>query len=945
MYEYEVAMAAIIIFMIIVNLVWTIFQSHSLRLMKEKLEELQLEVNRLKRKILGLVKDEQNRPERQENSGQTKAENYKEIYAGDAPAVDEAFNFFGVPEQQTHTKQYSSDGEENIFADERNQENDGTEHNKTLSREESSSGKYGAGDEGRDDVGPEEQAAFPQAARTGNIFERQFGGNAFVWLGGIALALAGFYMVKYSIEIGLLNPTVRLVLGFILGVAFLAGASAVRQRKNFANGTRIAQALSGAGIADLYATIFAATSLYHFLPSYLGFAGLTAVTAMAVFLSLQHGVPIAILGLIGGFLTPALVSTNQPDAPLLFIYLYVVFAGFMAIIRKKEWWFLAVPVTLAAFLWVAFWVFGGYFVPEDALWVILFLSAVCVTVVGISQEYYEQEKEAAGNSFGVASILHYIALGGALILIGLTTSIGGFLLMDWALFGLLTLAGICLAYFNPKLYGFVPWTSLLVNLVMLMGWEYNDVNEYAGVIALFSLIFTLSGRFIQSRSENQLRWAGLGAAGRLAYYLLAYVKLHQDPAFVEMHYFWGELALLFSLSTLYEVYYVMRTVPNSDPHKQSLLALYAGLTTAFISISFTIEMQREFLSVAFAAELLAICWINTRVNVRALRMIAALLAGTFGLLLVPQILLLIQLAAFSLAEARLQLQDNVPIVEWPIFQLGLPALFFLGSAYLLRQQKEDRFIGVLESSAIVLCGVMGYYLTRHAFHIDENLLFVKAGFIERGVITNVFFIYGLICMGVGRIFGRSAFSYSGLVLIGIALFRTCYFDFGINNPLWSAQAIGALPIANGLLLAYGLPMIWIGLVNTELPHLGKASWRQFGNGFIILLVFTLITMNVRQFFHGNYLNSGGLIEAEIYTYSVVWLAFGFALLSGGTIFGNHLVRTASLPVFLLTIAKVFLYDASELTGLWRVISFFGLGVCLLGLSWVYSRYVFKENTK
>lgn len=59
-----------------------------------------------------------------------------------------------------------------------------------------------------------------------------------------------------------------------------------------------------------------------------------------------------------------------------------------------------------------------------------------------------------------------------------------------------------------------------------------------------------------------------------------------------------------------------------------------------------------------------------------------------------------------------------------------------------------------------------------------------------------------------------------------------------------------------------------------------------------------------------------------------------------------MLRVASLAVMILTVSKVFLYDASELEGLYRVFSFLGLGVSLLGLSWFYTRFVFttKEET-
>ncbi|GAG99409.1 unnamed protein product [marine sediment metagenome] len=56
-----------------------------------------------------------------------------------------------------------------------------------------------------------------------------------------------------------------------------------------------------------------------------------------------------------------------------------------------------------------------------------------------------------------------------------------------------------------------------------------------------------------------------------------------------------------------------------------------------------------------------------------------------------------------------------------------------------------------------------------------------------------------------------------------------------------------------------------------------------------------------------------------------------------------MLRYASLGVILLTAGKVFLYDASELAGLYRVFSFFGLGLCLIGLSWFYTKFVFTDE--
>ena len=59
------------------------------------------------------------------------------------------------------------------------------------------------------------------ATPTGQGLERQFGTRVAVWLGAVALALAGGFLVKYSVERGLIGPTARIVLGLLFGVSLL----------------------------------------------------------------------------------------------------------------------------------------------------------------------------------------------------------------------------------------------------------------------------------------------------------------------------------------------------------------------------------------------------------------------------------------------------------------------------------------------------------------------------------------------------------------------------------------------------------------------------------------------------------------------------------------------------------------------------------------------------
>ena len=221
-------------------------------------------------------------------------------------------------------------------------------------------------------------------------------------------------------------------------------------------------------------------------------------------------------------------------------------------------------------------------------------------------------------------------------------------------------------------------------------------------------------------------------------------------------------------------------------------------------------------------------------------------------------------------------------------------------------------------------------------------MFVTPGFVERGVITNIFFLYGLCCLRAGRKFAGSSLSLGGQVICAMALFRIVYFDLLLRNPLWSAQNVGALPVVNGLLITYALPLFWIWTAAAGLTRMDKIDWRKYAYGFMILLAFVFVSLEVRQLFQGTRLDGTLTGNAEIYTYSAAWLLFAAGLLFSGTVLRARSIRLASLPVVLLTTAKVFLFDASALVGLWRVFSFFCLGLSLLCISWFYSRFVFRR---
>jgi uncharacterized membrane protein len=183
------------------------------------------------------------------------------------------------------------------------------------------------------------------------------------------------------------------------------------------------------------------------------------------------------------------------------------------------------------------------------------------------------------------------------------------------------------------------------------------------------------------------------------------------------------------------------------------------------------------------------------------------------------------------------------------------------------------------------------------------------------------------------------------VAIGVGAATLILGALVVANPLWTPRSVGATPIFNLLLLVYAAPAALLLIIARQLERRGEAQGALVAGAFAILLGFVFISLEVRQWFQGEFLDGRAIGDAETYVYSAVWLAYGGALLAGGILGGGRALRYASLAVVVLAVCKVFLFDAAQLTGLYRVVSFLGLGLCLLALGYVYQRLVFRPQAE
>ena len=780
-------------------------------------------------------------------------------------------------------------------------------------------------------------------------FEERIGTRWVVWMGGLTLALGGFFMVRYSIEAGLLGPGIRTLLGGGFALLLLAAGESTRRRESISAIVALPMAnipaiLTAAGTAVAFATVYAAYALYGFLAPTVAFIllGLVALGALAA--ALLHGPALAGLGIAGGFVTPVLVSSNQPDFWALYIYLAIVTAAAFGLARVRLWRWLAVTTIAFALLWTlpclqcgpsmigphAFHVVSGFALAA--------LLVVCGFMFGPSAE--------AGRIETISSVSLAAYLVGAMMTVLASFHADPALIV----FALLVAGTWWVAWRAPAASGaiaaaagtvFIVFAEWAVrgnpDLLVLPGGPLPGIGPSAieGSVALhlmaaatFAAGFGAAGFLAQGRSSSAIIpvvWSASAMFTPLALLIALYARIaHLDRSIP-----FSILAVV--LAAAYGAATEALTRRASRPGLPISIALFATGTLAALALALTFALEKGWLTIALALMSAATAWIAMQRPIPFLRSLAAILAGL--------VVLRIGYEPRIVGDAV----GTTPIFNWLLWGYGIPALSFWLASHFLRLRGDDAQLRTVESAAILFTVLLAFMEIRHAIN-DGDVYRADWSLTEFALQA-----CAALAMAIGlerlRVRTGSIVHNIGATLLTAFAGVTCVFGLLLlENPLFSPIDAGAIFI-NRVLLGYALPAVLLLLLSYAAAGRRRASYTNTIAAGALVMALSYVTLEIRRLFHGPLMSAGATGGAEQYTYSIAWLAFGIALLAIGIIFHSQRARLASAAVIALTILKAFLVDMSSLTGVYRALSFICLGLVLVAIGWLYQRILFRRQSE
>ncbi len=750
------------------------------------------------------------------------------------------------------------------------------------------------------DNAPESASTKPRVS-----IEERLGVHVAVALGAIVLAITGVLLAVWIYRNFEIPPIARVSVASILGVVLVGGGHWMRGRSAW-----VASGLVAAGVACLYGCVYFAAQVYvepkPLISLELGFVLMATVTVLGVMMSLMHGRLVAVIGMLGGFVNPYVMSTGEARAIELFSYLLLLQIGLTIVARQRGWFMLAVLTMAGAMGWVMAYIAGIAFwdiAPEDSKWVGLFLLGSVASVV------FSTQGEASTERWGGVGIVRGLVWFSGVIAVLLITVLTGtveFTATQWALMWVMCAGLIAVGRFDVAYHG-LAWLALGLNVLLLIeswglgamtkGWS-GDMLIFAQTLSAFGLLFALGGYACILKNKQPVRWAVLSVTAGLVYLLTAYI-LDVDVDHMLGLPWYGVTLCVAGLYLLMcaPVALKRQVMARGD---QTLGVLAVGVT-AFVAIALPMAVDKVWLTIAWALMVPVLIGIGQWARLPVLRKLS------WGLVAVVAVRLLLNPAVWEYKISRTIVFNEL------LLCYGVPMVAFALAAWLARREKDNAYVKVLEVGAIVFAFALVTTQTRLFFmhtnndYKDEYVPTLELAANYGTITLTQLGTYGVAWLGlatlltaVSRWTGRHAVTICTTLIVLIGLGWTV---IGLADLVMLRRTIGVMDlqigqtlIFNPLLYVFGMPLLLSVAIGMISPSVGMLHKVLRGVGWVgaLLCLFVLISTQIRHAFHPTNMrllaDDASLIELG--TYANSWLLLALGLVVAGRLRSQRSLQVA-----------------------------------------------------
>jgi uncharacterized membrane protein len=800
-------------------------------------------------------------------------------------------------------------------------------------------------------------------------WESLIGGRLLNWIGALATIIGIGFFLRYAFQNNWITPMMRVAIGLFVGASLLVGGN-VSYKRGF---KVFSQGLIGAGISILYLSVYASFNFYHLAPQRVAFLMMSAVTVLTLVQAFMfNSLAISILGWAGGFLTPFLLSTGESNETGLFTYIALLITGLLAMAAFKRSWVVLQPLTLAAtYLVYVLW-YAKFYSPADLGTTVLFLSIFWSLFMVLDVFWLRQGSDVGLDVRVVCGVFnaafYYLALYTIIDstrhdLTGITTLVLGAVYLgvvmaierierDSIEFNRYLLTAIVFLVLATafQFSGFITVAVWSVEAALLIWcathWKRRAV--FAAAIALYGVAFIKlfstdgwshygsSAGFQLLLNHRALAFISLAAAGAAGAIILGIGDKEKTKARSVLHYMWCLLG------------FILVTVELNDEFAHIMQGAVEG---DFESLAFE---HRLMLAMVWMLVSLPLVWYGIDSKV------LPIVFSGIAMLAVSVALLGISGAAYE------PLGRFHPLLNFrtAVFTASLVALV-MHALWLKKHGLQYRWAPyVLGCVLVALCTILFILCTAEVRDYLRYLIVFGPSGQEDVLRFRAFMALGIIWTAYGV--GLSALGLKKKmmpVIICAAVAICCavvtalaagfqYTPLGSFVPVFNSRVLCLVSVIGGLLLIARFARRG---VQGRAP--GQKMYTVLAVTVALLIVY-LLSVETNDYYGRELLllsqsNGGAAVDQvkqqvsaaitrttnlQQMALSLVWVAYSILLIGFGIWRRMLSLRLVAIALIGIAILKIFFYDLSFLETAYRIVSFIGLGLILLAISFLYQRF-------